>query len=370
MTQTIGGGPRGGGFEGGADPDAFRLLDAEGRLADGCEPPLGPKEILEAYRWMLFSRTLDERAVSLQRQGRIGTYSAVYGQEASVVGVAMALDPSCDWIVPQYRETPALLRHGMPLSTLFLYYIGNPLGALVPEDVLLTPIQIALAAQLPHAVGLAMGLKMQGRPGVVATFCGDGASSEGDFHEALNLAGVTRAPVVFVLQNNGYAISTPRSRQTAAKSFASRAEGYGLCGAKVDGNDLLAVAAVAQEAVARARAGGGPTLIETQTYRLFPHNTADDQTRYVPPEELEQRRKEDPIPRMRAYLHTAGLLDDGAEQEILESVAKEISAAVADAESKAAPSPDQVFEHVYSRPWWRVQRQREELAAIRREGVD
>ena len=348
-------------FEGGADPDAFRLLDGSGSLLEGAQSPLGPKEVVEAYRWMLFSRALDERAVSLQRQGRIGTYSAVYGQEASVVGVAMALDPSRDWIVPQYRETPAMLRHGMPLSTLFLYYIGNPLGARVPEGVLLTPIQIALAAQLPHAVGLAMGLRLQHKSGVVATFCGDGASSEGDFHEALNLAGVTQAPVVFVVQNNGYAISTPRSRQTGAKSFATRAEGYGFPGVKVDGNDLLAVTAAAQEAVARAEAGGGPTLIETQTYRLFPHNTADDQTRYVPLEELEHRRKEDPIPRMRAYLQGSGLLDEAGEQELLDEIADQISNAVADAESRTRPSPDQVFEHVYARPWSRVLRQREEI---------
>jgi pyruvate dehydrogenase E1 component alpha subunit len=368
MTKAAEATPRAPSYEGGADPDAFRILDADGQLLGGAVPPLGPKEAVEAYRWMLFSRALDERAVSLQRQGRIGTYSAVYGQEASVVGVASALDPSRDWIVPQYRETPALLRHGMPLSTMFLYYIGNPLGARVPEGVLLTPIQIALAAQLPHAVGLAMGLKIQRRPGVVATFCGDGASSEGDFHEALNLAGVTRAPVVFVVQNNGYAISTPRSRQTGAKTFASRAEGYGFPGVKVDGNDLLAVVAVAQEAVARAGAGGGPTLIETQTYRLFPHNTADDQTRYVPADELEQRRKEDPIPRMRGYLRSAGLLDEHGEQEILDEIADQISAAVADAESRERPSPDQVFEHVYARPWSRVLRQREEIVGSHEEG--
>lgn len=348
-------------FEGGADPDAFKLLDASGAPLTKDEPPLAPKELLEAFRWMLFSRTLDERAVSLQRQGRIGTYSAVYGQESSVVGVAMALDPARDWIVPQYRETPALLRHGMPLTTLFLYYIGNPLGGRVPDGVLLTPIQIALAAQLPHAVGLALGLKMQGLPGVVVTFCGDGASSEGDFHEALNLAGVVRAPVVFVLQNNGYAISTPRSRQSGARSLAARAEGYGFPGVRVDGNDLLAVVSVAQDAVARAAAGDGPTLIETQTYRLFPHNTADDQSRYVSPDELELRRSEDPIPRYRAYLRSTGLLDEAAEQDMLGTITDEISAAVAEAESCPRPSAGQVFDHAYVNPWARVVRQRAEI---------
>lgn len=349
-------------FEGGSDLDAFRLLDRAGVLAEGAGAPLGDKELLEAFRWMLLSRALDERAVSLQRQGRIGTYSAVYGQEATVVGMSMALDPSRDWIVPAYRETPALVRHGLPLATLFLYYLGNPLGARVPEGVLLAPIQIALGAQLPHAVGLALGLKMQRREGVVVAVCGDGASSEGDFHEALNLSGVVGAPVIFLLQNNGYAISTPRSRQSAARTFASRAEGYGICGARVDGNDLLAVAAVAKEAVERARTGGGPTLIEAQTYRLFPHNTADDQTRYVPAEELEARRAEDPIPRLRAYLQSNQLLDGELEQQMTDEIADEISAAVAEAEAHPRPSPSQVFDHVYVRPWSRVERQRAEIA--------
>lgn len=349
-------------FEGGADPDARRVLDANGALLEGADAPLSGAAVLEGYRWMLLSRTLDERAVSLQRQGRIGTYSAVYGQEASVVGVSLALDPVRDWIVPQYRETPALVRHGMPLSTLLLYYIGNPVGGRVPDGVLLAPVQISLAAQLPQAVGLALGLKMQRRDGVVVTFCGDGASSEGDFHEALNLAGVVQAPVVFVVQNNGYAISTPRSKQTAARSFAVRAEGYGMPGVKVDGNDLLAVYAVAREAVERARAGGGPTLIESQTYRLFPHNTADDQSRYVPPEELEVRRREDPLPRLRGYLTGAGLLDEARDQELRASVAAEVAEAIAAAEAHPKPTASQLFDHVYARPGLRSERQRADLA--------
>ena len=348
-------------FEGGADPDAFRLLDAGGALVEGAVTPLSGDQLLEGFRWMLFSRTLDERAVSLQRQGRIGTYSAVYGQEASVVGVALALDPARDWIFPQYRETPALLRHGMPLSTLLLYYIGNPVGGRVPDGVLLAPIQISLAAQLPHAVGMALGLKMQGRDGVVVTFVGDGASSEGDFHESLNLAGVVQAPMVFVLQNNGYAISTPRSRQSAATSFAARAEGYGMPGVRVDGNDLLAVYEVARAAVERARTGGGPTLIESQTYRLFPHNTADDATRYVPAEELEARRLEDPIPRLRNYLTAIGVLDDTLEEQMRVAIVEEIAAGVAAAEAHPPPTPGQVFDYAYADFSPRILRQREEI---------
>jgi len=356
-------------FEGGADPDAFRLLDAGGALVKGAVAPLSGDAALEGYRWMLLSRALDERVVSLQRQGRIGTYSAVYGQEASVVGVSLALDPARDWIFPQYREAPALLRHGMPMSTLLLYFIGNPLGARVPDGVLLAPIQISIAAQLPHAVGMALGLKMQDRDAVVVTFVGDGASSEGDFHEALNLAGLVRAPVVFVLQNNGYAISTPRSKQTAAASFACRAEGYGMPGVRVDGNDLLAVYQVTHEAVERARTGGGPTLIESQTYRLYPHNTADDQSRYVPPEELEARRLEDPLPRLRNYLSSIGAINEASEEQLRAAVAEEITAAVSAAEASARSTPDQIFDYVYASPTPRVIRQRAEITGNAKIGV-
>lgn len=356
--HTVGPAPRC--FEGEVAADALRLLDTTGALVTG-DFPIAGELMLEGYRWMLFSRELDQRAVSLQRQGRIGTYAEVRGQEASVVGVSLALDPGRDWIVPQYRETPAILRHGLPLERLLLYYIGNPNGGHIPQGVRLTPLQIALAAQLPHAVGLAVGLRMQGDDGAVVTFCGDGATSEGDFHEACNFAGVTRAPVVIVVQNNGYAISTPRSKQTAARTIAARGEGYGIPAVLVDGNDLLAVYAAARDAVERARAGGGPTLIETQTYRMSAHNTADDQTRYVPEEELELRRLEDPIERVRKFLTVQEILDDSIESQMREAIADEITVAVQAAEAYPAPAAEQLFEHVYARPWSRVDLQRQAL---------
>lgn len=346
-------------FEGGADADAFRMLDAHGNLV-GPDTTLPVDLLLDAYRLMLFSRNLDERAVSLQRQGRIGTYAPAQGQEAVVAGTAVALDRSRDWIVPQYRENAALVHHGYPLETLLLYFIGNPVGSQVPEGVNVMPPQIALAAQLPHAVGLAWGLRLQLRDGVVLTYCGDGASSEGDFHESVNLAGLKKAPVVFMLVNNGYAISTPRSKQTAAKTFASRAEGYGIPGRKIDGNDLLAVLETVTEAVHLARDGGGPTLIEAQTYRLFSHNTADDNTRYVAPAELEERRREDPLTRTGAYLRARGILTDAAEAAMRESITAEIANAVAKAESHPRPTFDQLFDHVYARSSPRLLEQRNE----------
>ena len=209
---------------------------------------LSDDELREAYRWMLLSRAVDEKAFNLQRQGRLGTFAPCAGQEATIVGVAMALQPGHDWLVPQYRELAAQLRQGWQLRDAFLFWAGHPDGWRPPPRIL--PVAIALAAQLPHAVGVAWGLRHQGSDAIVATFCGEGASSEGDFHEALNFAGVLKAPVLFVLQDNNWAISTPRSMQSAAESLADRAAGYGIAGASVDGNDLFAVFEAASTAVA------------------------------------------------------------------------------------------------------------------------
>jgi pyruvate dehydrogenase E1 component alpha subunit len=232
----------------------------------------------------------------------------------------------------------------------------------MPEGVNLLPFQISLATQLPHAVGLAWGLRHQGLDGVVCVYFGDGASSEGDFHEACNLAGLRRAPVLFFLQNNRWAISTPVSKQSAAASFAARADGYGFAGELVDGNDLFAVYESTRRAVERARAGEGPTLIESLTYRMGPHNTADDPTRYVDQAELEAHRALDPIARLRVYLEESGLLLPGAEQQIQAEIDAEVEDALALAESQAGARPEQIFDHVYADPPERVREQRRELA--------
>jgi pyruvate dehydrogenase E1 component alpha subunit len=231
--------------EGGPPPT--RILAPDGTVPEGYSPPLSQGELLAAYRAMLLSRRVDERAFNLQRQGRLGVFSPINGQEASVIGSAFALDPARDWVVPQYRELPAMLHQGYTLERFLLYCMGNPEGNHMPDGVNLLPIQISLATQLPHAVGLAWGLRHQGLDSAVCVYFGDGGSSEGDFHEACNLAGVRRAPVIFFLQNNRWAISTPVSKQTAG-SFAARAAGYGFPGDLVDGNDFFAV----YEATARA----------------------------------------------------------------------------------------------------------------------
>ncbi len=341
-------------------PEPLRLLAPDGTLADGHVPALEGDELLGAWRAMLRSRTVDERCFSLQRQGRMGTFSPINGEEAAVVGSAWALDPARDWVVPQYRELPAMLRHGYRLTQALRYYRGDPAGGRIDPGVNVLPYQISLAAQIPHAVGLAWGLRHQGSDAVVCVYFGDGASSEGDAHEALNLAGVRRAPVIFVLKNNGWAISTPVRKQTAATSFAARAAGYGIAGELVDGNDLFAMHDACSRAVARARAGEGPTLIEARTYRMGPHNTSDDPTRYVDPVELEEQRALDPVDRVRRYLTAEGLVDEASEQALVEELRAEFDAAVAEVEAGAPPAAAALFDHVYARPPQRLERQRGE----------
>jgi pyruvate dehydrogenase E1 component alpha subunit len=341
-------------------PTPTQILTPDGTVPDGYQAPLADADLRSAYRSMLLSRRVDERAFNLQRQGRLGVFSPVNGQEASVIGSAFALDPTRDWVVPQYRELPAMLRQGYTLERFLLYCMGNPEGNRMPEGVNLLPIQISLATQLPHAVGLAWGLRHQGLDSVVCVYFGDGGSSEGDFHEACNLAGVRRAPVIFLLQNNRWAISTPVSKQTAG-SFAARAAGYGFPGELVDGNDFFGVYEATARAVARARAGEGPTLIESSTYRIGPHNTADDPTRYVDPAELEAYRALDPVARLRAFLLDADLLSDELEQRMRAEIEEELAAAVAAAEARGAGRTEQIFDHVYADPPSRLRDQRRAL---------
>ncbi|MET0909556.1 MAG: thiamine pyrophosphate-dependent enzyme, partial [Ilumatobacteraceae bacterium] len=262
----------------------FQVLDPDGIEVGPVPKALSDDDLVAMLRLCIFGREFDKKAISLQRRGKLGTFAPMSGQEAVVVGSVFALDRDHDWIVPQYREQLAMLHWGLELSTYFLQRQGHPRGSDLPEHGRLFPQQVALAAHLPHAVGVAWGMKLKGEPSVAACYFGDGASSEGDFHESLNLAGVVKAPVIFVCQNNQWAISTPLSKQTAGV-IAERATGYGVPGVRVDGNDPLAVYQVTADARARALAGQGPTLIEAITYRLGAHTTADDPTRYVDPDE-------------------------------------------------------------------------------------
>jgi len=315
------------------------VLDAEGNLDSALDPGLPPAELKRLYRAMLLARRLDERMVRLQRQGRIGTFAPIKGQEASQVASVAVLRPT-DWMVPSFRETAAMIWRGWPIEKLLLFFAGHLEGGQPSPDQRDLPITIPVSTQLPHAVGLAYAAQYRQDDVVVMAYFGDGATSEGDFHEALNFAGVWHVPVVFVCQNNQWAISVPLKKQTNSKTIAQKALAYGLPGIQVDGNDVLAVYAASREAVERARAGDGPTLIECVTYRLGVHTTADDPTKYRTAEEV------------------------GLEAQVDE----EIAAAIARFEATAPADPLVMFDHVYAELPPELKAQREALAEGLRSG--
>jgi pyruvate dehydrogenase E1 component alpha subunit len=333
------------------------VLDSEGNLDAALEPKLSADELKSLYRAMVLGRRLDERMVRLQRQGRVGTFAPIKGQEASQIGSVFALRKA-DWMVPSFRETAAMIWRGWPIEKLLLFFAGHVEGGRPADDQHDLPITIPVATQLPHAVGLAYAAQYRGDDAVVMTYFGDGATSEGDFHEAMNFAGVWHVPVVFVCQNNQWAISVPLKKQTHSRTIAQKALAYGLPGIQVDGNDVLAVYAAAREAVDRARAGDGPTLIECVTYRLGVHTTADDPSKYRSEEEVTMWEKKDPLTRFRAYLEQRSLLESDIESQI----DAEIVDAVQRFEATPPPDPLTMFDHAYAELTPDLEAQRAELA--------
>ncbi|MEC8948081.1 MAG: thiamine pyrophosphate-dependent enzyme [Actinomycetota bacterium] len=312
---------------------------------------------------MVEARAQAGRLWNLQRQGQIGTLAPIDGHEAVVAATAHALDPASDWILPQYREPLALQRFGPEvLSQYMLYNIGHPDGSRLPPSVRVAPLQISLATQIPHAVGLAWGMTLRHQPGVTTVFFGDGSSSEGDFHEAANLAGVLRAPVILLCVNNQWAISTPLHQQTAAESLADRAVGYGIPGIRVDGNDAAAVFDAVDEARRLALDGGGPTLIEATVYRLGAHTTADDPTRYVPAEDLEAARANDPVYRLADHLGELGLWNEDTQAQVEAAALMRIDEAFKEAMAQPLAT-DAVFNHCFISDTPRMARQRAALLA-------
>ena len=311
------------------------------------ELPFDEGALLEGYRALRRARFFDERAEVLQRQGKLGVYPPFRGQEAAQVGAMLALEKT-DWLVPSYRESAAALVHGLPLEYLILYWRAHPAGWRFPEGLNILPFYIPIATQLPQAVGVAHAGKLQGENWVVAAFIGDGGTSEGDFHEALNFAAVYDAPVVFIVQNNGWAISVPTHKQMRVERIADKAKGYGMPGALVDGNDLVAMWQTAKEAVARARAGEGPTLIEAVTYRIAPHTTSDDPSRYRDEAETKEWVGREPVGRMRKALASLDLWDDAKEEALLGELKKELEAAVKKADQAPDPKPWEIVEHVFA----------------------
>jgi pyruvate dehydrogenase E1 component alpha subunit len=333
------------------------ILDSDGTLDASLEPEIPADDLRRMYRTMLLTRRVDERMLRLQRQGRLGTFAPVKGQEAAQIGSVATLRPT-DWMVPSFRETAAMLWRGWSIEKALHFFAGRLEGAQPGPDQRDLPITIPVATQLPHAVGLAYAAQYRGDDVVVMVYFGDGATSEGDFHEAMNFAGVWHVPIVFVCQNNQWAISVPLKKQTHSRTLAQKALAYGFPGIQVDGNDVLAVYAAAREAVDRARAGDGPTMIECVTYRLAMHTTADDPRRYRSDEEVTAWERKDPLTRFAAYLEKRNLLDPGLE----EAIEAEISEAVTRFEASPPPDPLTMFDHVYAELPAHLRAQRGELA--------
>ncbi|UCE56321.1 MAG: pyruvate dehydrogenase (acetyl-transferring) E1 component subunit alpha [Desulfobacterales bacterium] len=349
------------------------ILNEKGDLDKKLEPEIVDDLLLKLHRTMFLARKFDERLLSLQRQGRIGTFPPISGQEAAHLGAVAVLRPT-DWMVPAFRETAAEIWRGRSLESIIIYNNGFNEGVDIPEDRYDFPISVPVGSQVLHAVGLGWAAKYRQKDDVAMTFFGDGATSEGDFHEGMNFAAVFQAPVVFICQNNHWAISIPLSKQTRSKTLAQKAVAYGMPGIQVDGNDILAVFAAAQEAVDRARSGGGPTFIECVTYRLMMHTTADDPKRYRTDKEVERWKNRDPLPRFQKYLVGKGLLTEGTMAEIESEVLQEIQEAVdrAEAQIKTLGNPLDMFEHAYAdMPPYLEEQKKEferELAEINKEG--
>jgi pyruvate dehydrogenase E1 component alpha subunit len=340
-----------------------RVLTEAGTLEPGARVDEPPALLLEMYRWMTFGRAYDGRLISLQRQGRLTTYAPMLGQEGTAVGAGLALAAG-DWILGTYRDGLPAIVHGRPAESLALFFRGHPIAGAKPEGVNCFPMQIGIAEQIPHAVGVAWGMKLKKAATATLVMFGDGATSEGGFHEGLNFAGVFQAPVVFLCQNNGWAISVPRARQTHSETLAQKGLAYGIPGLQVDGNDVLAVYREVGAALARARAGGGPTLIEALTYRLGAHTTSDDPTRYRPADETTAwRETRDPLTRLRAYLESQGLWDAGRQEELERETQAKVAATVNIALETPMPPSEAMFDHLFAEDTSFLVAQRREVAA-------
>ncbi|MFC7097965.1 pyruvate dehydrogenase (acetyl-transferring) E1 component subunit alpha [Halobaculum marinum] len=351
--------------------DVYRVLGPDGEIR-GEVPDLSEDALVDIYRDMVTARRFDERAVSLQRQGRIGTYAAIEGQEASSVAATHALRDD-DPVFYQYREHGAVIARGFPAEYL-AYWMGHESGTAGLADIDVFPLNIGIAAHMPHAVGAAMAFDYRDDDRVACAHFGDGATSEGDFHEALNFAGVFDAPSVFVCHNNGWAISIPREDQTASPTLAQKADAYGFEGVRVDGMDPLAVYRVVDEAARKARgetdSDHRPTLIETVEYRFGAHTTADDPSQYRDDDAGDAWRAWDPIPRMEGFLRNEGIADDDLVESVREEADERVAAVIDEAERFEA-DPADMFADVYAETPAELQRQKEGLlAAIERHGRD
>jgi pyruvate dehydrogenase E1 component alpha subunit len=323
----------------------MQILDENGNVDQSLFPKnLDDSKLVQMYKYMNFARALDAKTLSLQRQGRAVTYAPLVGEEATQIGSAMAMRAD-DIFVPNFRQHGVYLARGLPLELYFIYWRGFEEGGAIPKNVNGMPVIVPVGSQVPHAVGIAYAQKYEKTGNAVIVYVGDGGTSEGDFYEAMNFSGVLKIPLVIIVENNQWAISVPRSKQSAASTLAQKAVAAGIPGVQVDGNDVLAVYKAVSDAIASSSTG--PTLIECVTYRMSMHTTADDPTKYRPEQDLEEWKKKDPIDRLRKYLVAKGLWDDSKEK----AMADEQLAAINDAVKKAEefkPDPASMFENVYS----------------------
>jgi 2-oxoisovalerate dehydrogenase E1 component alpha subunit len=336
-----------------------QLLDAQANLAPGA-PPLAADmpELLRMYRMMTLARTFDAKAVNLQRTGQLGTYASCLGHEAAHVAVGAAMR-SEDVLVPYYREYGTQLWRGVRMAEILIYWGGDETGSCFSGPRQDFAWSVPIGSQLLHAAGAAMAMKIRNEPRCAVAYVGDGGTSEGAFYEALNLAGTAALPAVFVIVNNRWAISVPIERQTAARTLAQKAIAAGIPGIQVDGNDFIAVRHVMDEALAKARAGGGPTVVEALTYRLSDHTTADDASRYRRAVELRTAWQQEPLLRARKYLTKSGAWSDAQEEALKAECAREVEAAVDAYASAARPHTDAMFDNLFQNPPKSLREQRE-----------
>jgi len=343
------------------DVKFLQIIDESGVADEALLPSISDDGLIKAYRAMVLSRTFNRMALALQREGRIGTYASILGQEASQTGSALALQGG-DWIYPSFRETGVFISRGYPLWRMYRYWMGDERGMEAPADQNIFPMSVPVGSQITHAVGTAMAMKIKGDKNVAVTYFGDGGSSRGDFHEGLNFAGVFKAPVIFLCQNNQWAISLPRNRQTAAETIAQRAAGYGIPGIQVDGNDVLAVYSATARAAERARAGEGATLIECFTYRLDDHTTADDSSKYRTDEDVAKWQAKEPLIRIKKFLQAKGLLNEELEEKITQEVDGQVNEAVKEAEAFGPPKAADMIKYTSAKL---SARQKRELKALK-----
>lgn len=341
--------------------EKLSILAPDGTCDARLEPKISDEDLRKLYLFMLKTRRLDERCLHLQRQGRIGTYGPCKGQEATPLGFVYALNKA-DWVTPSYRELPAFLYRGWSIGQYMLWWGGHEIGSRIPDGVNDLPICVPIASQCQYAMGIAWGSKLRKDGSVCLCFVGDGGTSQGDFHESLNFATVYKVPLIMVVQNNQWAISMPRSKQTASPTIAQKAIAYGLPALQIDGNDILAAIVAAKEAVAKARAGGGPTLIEAITYRLAMHTTADDPKKYRSDEEVKSWEGKDPLPRFRAYLMKKKTLSEKIEAEMEAAINAELEEAIKIYETYRH-DPYEFLHYMYAEQTPELRRQEQDLRA-------